>query len=155
MLCDTSLLAAFNADRDHVLPEDVEAAVRELQWSEFSVRVDAARARAHLPDARPARAARGAGWTLVARLLLVTESNTLDERALRIGRLIIGRATDADLRVDSRAISRHHCQIITNERLCVLEDLNSTNGVFIKEKRVRRHNINDGDVVTLGNHQLM
>jgi pSer/pThr/pTyr-binding forkhead associated (FHA) protein len=37
----------------------------------------------------------------------------------------------------------------------VLEDLNSTNGVFIKSKRIRRHNLNDGDVVTVGDHELI
>jgi pSer/pThr/pTyr-binding forkhead associated (FHA) protein len=59
------------------------------------------------------------------------------------------------VRVDSRVISRHHCQIVTNNRLCVLEDLNSTNGVYIKDKRLRHHNLNDGDVITLGAFQLM
>jgi general secretion pathway protein A len=158
MLCDTSLLAAFNANRDHVLPEDIEAAVRELQWGEFAARATgriAAPSRAAQPEARPSRPVYGASATPMARLLVVSEGNTLDERSLRVGRLIIGRASDADLRIDSRAISRHHCQIITNERLCLLEDLNSTNGVFIKEKRVRRHNLNDGDVVSVGTHQLM
>jgi pSer/pThr/pTyr-binding forkhead associated (FHA) protein len=37
----------------------------------------------------------------------------------------------------------------------VLEDLNSTNGVYIKSKRVRRQHLNDGDVVVLGKHEIM
>ncbi|HMD58513.1 MAG TPA: FHA domain-containing protein, partial [Steroidobacteraceae bacterium] len=77
------------------------------------------------------------------------------ECALRPGRLIIGRTPGNDLQIDTRFVSRHHCQILTNEQFCVLEDLNSTNGVFIKAKRVRRHNLNDGDVVTLGQHELI
>ena len=52
-------------------------------------------------------------------------------------------------------ISRHHCQIVTSAHLCALEDLNSSNGVYIKKQRVRRHNLNDGDVVSLGPNQLM
>ena len=32
----------------------------------------------------------------------------------------------------------------------MIEDLNSTNGIFVKAKRVRRHNLNDGDVVRSG-----
>jgi pSer/pThr/pTyr-binding forkhead associated (FHA) protein len=77
------------------------------------------------------------------------------DRPLYPGRLIIGRASDADLRVESRVVSRHHCQIVTNDKLCVLEDLNSSNGIYIKGKRLRHHNLNDGDVVSLGTHQLM
>jgi general secretion pathway protein A len=37
----------------------------------------------------------------------------------------------------------------------VIEDLNSTNGIFVKSKRVRRHNLNDGDVVQVGQHEIM
>jgi general secretion pathway protein A len=37
----------------------------------------------------------------------------------------------------------------------VIEDLNSTNGIFVKSKRVRRHNLNDGDVVVVGQHEMM
>ena len=157
-LCDTSMLAAFNADRDHVLGTDVEAAVEELRWQEFATRTatgvpppvihgKAAR--------RGERSAEEPSGVPVARLLVVSEGKTITERGLYSGRMIIGRASDADLRVDSRVISRHHCQIITNDRLCVIEDLNSTNGVLVKDKRVRRHNLNDGDVVSLGSHQLM
>ena len=157
-LCDTAMLAAFNADRDHVLPADIEAAVEELQWDEFAVRTDAGGPPQAIHGKRGHRAAwfgDGPPGTPVARILVVSEGQTIGERAVYAGRMIIGRAADADLRVESRMISRHHCQIISNDRLSVIEDLNSTNGVFIKDKRVRRHNLNDGDVVSLGSHQLM
>jgi general secretion pathway protein A len=69
------------------------------------------------------------------------------ERELRPGRLVIGRTVDNDLQIDSKFISRHHCQIVTQADSCLIEDLNSTNGIFVQSKRVRRHNLNDGDVV--------
>jgi len=37
----------------------------------------------------------------------------------------------------------------------VIEDLNSTNGIYVKSKRVRRHYLNDGDVVVIGKHELI
>jgi len=158
-LCDTAMLAAFNAERDQVLPEDLEAAIAELQWSEFAVRT-AADMPAPVIHGRttthPAKAAADSGPAApLARLLLISEGHTVSERPLYRGRVIIGRASDAELRIDSRAISRYHCQVISNDRLSVIEDLNSTNGIFIKDKRLRRHNLNDGDVITLGLHQLM
>ena len=52
-------------------------------------------------------------------------------------------------------MSRHHCQIVTTNNSCVIEDLNSTNGIYVKSKRVRRHNLNDGDVVLVGQHEIM
>ena len=37
----------------------------------------------------------------------------------------------------------------------MLEDLNSTNGVYVRAKRVRRRMLNDGDVVQIGQHEIM
>jgi pSer/pThr/pTyr-binding forkhead associated (FHA) protein len=45
--------------------------------------------------------------------------------------------------------------MITTPESCVIEDLNSTNGIYVKAKRVRKHNLNDGDVVVIGKHELM
>jgi type II secretory pathway predicted ATPase ExeA len=157
-LCDTAMLAAFNADRDRVSSADVAAAVEELQWVEFAQRPLASAA---VPAARAAPAARlertldAPSAAPLARLLVRYGNRTVSERGLYPGRLIIGRASDADLRIDNRVISRHHCQIVTSERLCVLEDLNSSNGIFIRGERVRRHNLNDGDVISVGSHQLV
>jgi type II secretory pathway predicted ATPase ExeA len=91
----------------------------------------------------------------VARVLVANHGQTVLERALHPGRVIIGRTPDNDLHIDSKFISRHHCQIITTAESCVIEDLNSTNGVYVKAKRVRKHNLNDGDVVVIGKHELM
>jgi pSer/pThr/pTyr-binding forkhead associated (FHA) protein len=77
------------------------------------------------------------------------------ERELRPGRLVIGRTADNDLQIDSKFISRHHCQIVTQTDSCVIEDLNSTNGIYVQSKRVRRYNLNDGDVVQVGQHEIM
>ncbi|MDE2218902.1 MAG: AAA family ATPase [Gammaproteobacteria bacterium] len=159
-LCDTAMLAASNAERGQVTVADVHAAVEELQWAEFARRPAAGPVRAtptqRAAPAQPlARTLDTPAGTPLARLLVMSRGRTVSERGLYPGRLIIGRASDADLRVDSPVISRHHCQIVTSERLCVLEDLNSSNGVYIKNQRVRRHNLNDGDVVSLGSHQLM
>jgi pSer/pThr/pTyr-binding forkhead associated (FHA) protein len=92
---------------------------------------------------------------VVARIIVAHAGEHVEERPLRIGRLIIGRTVDNDLQIESKFISRHHCQIITTAEGSVLEDLNSTNGVHIKSKRVRKHNLNDGDVIVLGKHEIM
>jgi pSer/pThr/pTyr-binding forkhead associated (FHA) protein len=88
-------------------------------------------------------------------LLVATEGRTVQEIPLRIGRLIVGRTPDNDVHIDSRFVSRHHCQIITTAHSCVVEDLNSTNGVYVKSARVRRHYLYDGDVVLIGKHELI
>jgi type II secretory pathway predicted ATPase ExeA/pSer/pThr/pTyr-binding forkhead associated (FHA) protein len=153
-LCDTAMMSAYTADRDSVTIDDVKGAVEELQWVEYASRPH------HNLEVLPELATRAAQahdstQTIVGRLLVATDGRTVQEIVLQVGRIIVGRTTDNDLQVDSRFVSRHHCQIVTSANSCVIEDLNSTNGIYVKSKRVRRHYLNDGDVVVLGKHELI
>ena len=157
-LCDTAMLAAANKNHDIVGRADVTAAIEELQWQEYSsrsgtrlLRVRADGASAPGGETRP----RSNDTGPLARILLASGGRTIGERALYPGRLIIGRTSANDLQIESRFVSRHHCQIVTTSHNCVIEDLNSTNGIFMHSKRVRYHNLNDGDVVMIGQHELL
>jgi general secretion pathway protein A len=150
-LCDTCLMAAFGRDQDTVSVEDLDAAIQELQWAEFDAGTNRMRV-SHTEPSLPPSA--GTGHT-VARILLASEGRTVMERELKPGRLVIGRTADNDLQIDSKFISRHHCQIVTQADSCLIEDLNSTNGIYVQSKRVRRYNLNDGDVVQVGQHEIM
>ena len=180
-LCETAMMAAFTADRDRVQPEDVQSAIDELQWPDFEARQAALNPPPPLPEPVPmppdegwspvsqrahggpglyvpdpeAQRPRTAPGEALARLVISTEGRTVGELPLRVGRTIIGRTSDNDLQIDSRFVSRHHCQIVTKPGACVIEDLNSTNGIVVKARRVRVHNLNDGDVVTIGKHDLL
>ena len=109
----------------------------------------------HGAAANEAAAQPAAGAEVVGKLLVATDGRTVQEVPLRIGRLIVGRTPDNDIHIDSRFVSRHHCQIISTAHSCVIEDLNSTNGIYVKSARVRRHYLNDGDVVLIGKHELI
>jgi general secretion pathway protein A len=151
-LCDTCMMAAFGRDRDNVTVADLDAAIRELQWVEFASNTN----RMQVPDVQQAPAAADADpGQSVGRILLASDGKTVIERELKPGRLVIGRTPDNDLQIDSKFISRHHCQIVTQPDACVIEDLNSTNGIYVQSKRVRRYNLNDGDVVQVGQHEIM
>jgi general secretion pathway protein A len=148
-LCDTCMMAAFGRESDVVTAQDLDAALRELQWTEFNARTN------RLQSLQLDAAAAAEPGQTVGRILLASAGTTILERELRPGRLVIGRTPDNDLQIDSKFISRHHCQIVTQPDSCVIEDLNSTNGIYVKQKRVRRHNLNDGDVVVVGQHEIM
>jgi type II secretory pathway predicted ATPase ExeA len=147
-LCDTAMLAAFARDTDVVTVEEVKAAIEELQWVEYSER----------SQSRAASLSHGTFETrrvALARVMVAVNGQTTDERELGPGRFIIGRTPDNDLQIDSKYISRHHCQIITTPHASVIEDLNSTNGIYVRGKRVRRIVLNDGDVIQIGQHEIM
>jgi pSer/pThr/pTyr-binding forkhead associated (FHA) protein len=145
------MMAAFSRDRDTVTLQDLEAAIGELQWVEFNANTDRMQA-LNINQAPPAHLRKG---PIVGRILLASGGKTVMERELRPGRLVIGRTADNDIQIDSKFISRHHCQIVTQRDSCLIEDLNSTNGIFLQSRRVRRHNLNDGDVVQVGQHEIM
>jgi type II secretory pathway predicted ATPase ExeA len=162
-LCDTAMMASFTADRDTVTLADLHQATEELQWVEYSAR-NALQMKVPVeprfsePAALPSGATPASadnGQAIHGRLLVATDGRTVEERMLRVGRIIVGRTPDNDLQIDSRFVSRHHCQIITTLHSSVIEDLNSTNGIYVKSKRVRRHYLNDGDVVVIGKHELI
>jgi general secretion pathway protein A len=146
-LCDTALLAAFAQDRTQVSLDDLRSAIEELQWVEY-----AARTHTHIqrvlddtaPQSQPA----------VGRLVLSLKGVKLAEAMLVPGRLFVGRTPDNELQVDSKFVSRHHAQVVTTPDGSVIEDLNSTNGMYLHGKRVRRHKLTEGDVINLGMHDL-
>jgi hypothetical protein len=150
-LCDTCMMAAFGRDQDVVTADDLDAAIRELRWVEFA----SATNRMHMFSMDHMHTGLPPHGNPVGRILLASQGKTLVERELRVGRMVIGRTQDNDLQIDSKFISRHHCQIVTQPDSCVIEDLNSTNGIYVQSKRVRRHNLNDGDVVQVGQHEIM
>jgi general secretion pathway protein A len=159
-LCDTAMMAAFTADRDTVSLADIHQAIEELQWVDYSARNALHMKAPAEPRLSDTHAGGGAvpgdnGQPIHGRLLVATDGRTVEERMLRVGRIIVGRTPDNDLQIDSRFVSRHHCQIVTTMHSSVIEDLNSTNGIYVKSKRVRRHYLNDGDVVVIGKHELI
>jgi hypothetical protein len=152
-LCDTAMMAAFGEDRDVVTLNDIASAVSELQWAEFATRANTIATRALAQGLannadRPAKS--------LAKLVLSTDGHATGELHLVPGRKVIGRTPDNDLQIDSKFISRHHCQLVTgSDGITVIEDLNSTNGIVVRGKRVRRHTLRDGDVVSMGQHEML
>jgi Type II secretory pathway, component ExeA (predicted ATPase) len=148
-LCDTSLLAAFAQDQPVVDVPTVRDALEELQWQEYQARTHTnlipARLEETAPHPRPP----------IGRLVLTHKGVELEEALITPGRFIIGRTSDNDMQVDSKFVSRHHAQLVSTPDGSVVEDLNSTNGVFLNGKRVRRHRLAPGDVIKIGIHELV
>lgn len=65
-------------------------------------------------------------------------------------RTTIGRIPANDIQVDAAHVSRHHAVLLSSPEHCVLEDLNSTNGVLVNGHRVSRQILKDGDTVAIG-----
>ena len=89
-------------------------------------------------------------------MLFRSENNEIvNVLTLPLGRVIVGRSLDNEIYINSKFVSRHHAQLVSDESGCVIEDLNSTNGVFLGEKQVKKYRLRDGDTVSLGIHELI
>ncbi len=64
-------------------------------------------------------------------------------------RVVLGR-TGADVALNDPEISRHHCLLEVRDRFVNLKDLDSTNGTFLDEGRVRAAVLQDGAEFRLG-----
>lgn len=71
------------------------------------------------------------------------------------GTLVIGRASNADLRIDGTGISRHHARVRLDQQRVEFEDLGSTNGSFINGQRVERTELRPGDKIQLGSGTIL
>jgi FHA domain len=91
---------------------------------------------------------------MMARLTLQLEGRTL--KAYAVGRMAtIGRQPDNTITIDSPAVSSHHACVFREGNWFSVEDLQSTNGTFVNGQRVSRQLLEDGDVLQVGEHQLV
>lgn len=79
----------------------------------------------------------------------------LGEVVIEQGTSTVGRATDNSIVLDDAAVSSHHAKIVTIFHTSYIEDLDSTNGTMINGKPVQKRTLHSGDVISLGNHQLL
>ncbi len=90
----------------------------------------------------------------MGKLILTLDSQELAQYELEKERYTIGRLADNDIHIDNMAVSGHHALIINILKDSFLEDLNSTNGTYVNGKLIKKHALQEGDVITIGRHAL-
>ena len=66
----------------------------------------------------------------------------------------VGRAPRADFIIDAALVSRLHCRLTAGREKLEVEDLSSTNGTFVNDKRIERAHLTIGDRLRLGRVEL-
>jgi len=62
----------------------------------------------------------------------------------------VGRGQDCDVWVNDDGISRKHARLVPQGRGYLVEDTGSANGTFVAGQRIRRHVLQDGDLLQFG-----
>ncbi|MDE2291110.1 MAG: FHA domain-containing protein [Elusimicrobia bacterium] len=89
------------------------------------------------------------------KILLKFNAAVIKEIALDKPALTVGRKPDNDVVIDNPAISGHHCKIVLKGDTYYVEDLESTNGTFVNEKRIVKSGLHDKDVIGVAKHALV
>jgi putative secretion ATPase (PEP-CTERM system associated) len=147
-LCDTALLCAFADEDETVDSDDVMSAVAELNWEEHESNTG-------LYDKLQQVSTRRRSKNHETQIEVRSDGESLSLQSFPKGRIIVGRSPDNEIYIKSKFVSRHHAQLVTDDDGCVIEDLNSTNGVFLGEKQVKKYRLRDGDILSLGVHELV
>ena len=90
----------------------------------------------------------------MAKLILNIDGVVIKEIVLSKDRTTIGRKASNEIQIDNLSVSGEHAVIMSLMNDCFIEDLNSTNGTFVNGKPIRRHLLNNGDVVEIGKYKL-
>jgi chromosome segregation ATPase len=86
--------------------------------------------------------------------ILTRVDNGQNHSVVLRGRTTIGRDRDNDLPLAMRSVSRHHAVLIPGFRTAFVQDLSSTNGVLVNQRRVRCARLEHGDMISLGEAQF-
>lgn len=89
------------------------------------------------------------------KLLLKFNAAVIKEIPWDKDTITVGRKPDNDVVIDNPAISGHHCKLVKQGSGFFVEDLESTNGTFLNEKRVKTSGLSHNDVVGVAKHALV
>jgi pSer/pThr/pTyr-binding forkhead associated (FHA) protein len=79
-----------------------------------------------------------------------------DGRELRVQkrRVLLGRSRECDIQVEDPNVSRRHAELRQEGPSYWIVDLDSTNGVEVNGKRVKRAKLSSGDTFTVGSTEI-
>lgn len=90
----------------------------------------------------------------MAKVILTHNKKVLDQFELQQGDMKIGRRPGIDIVIDSMAVSGEHANIFTIGEDSFIQDLGSTNGTFVNNKKITKHHLKNGDSIMIGKHTL-
>lgn len=88
------------------------------------------------------------------KLVILADGVVQKEISLDKKELLIGRDPASDICLDGPMVSRQHAKLVQLFDNHFLEDLESTNGTLLNDRRVRKHVVKEGDILKIGSYEL-
>jgi len=90
----------------------------------------------------------------MAKLIVKLDNDVIDHIEIKQGDMKIGRKPGCEIHLDNLAVSGEHANIFSIGEDSFIQDMNSTNGTFINNKRITKHHLRNGDNVVIGKYSL-
>jgi len=145
-LCDTALLVAFAQDYDVVDENVLNLALEDLQWMPYNKR----------KNYRNKKSGVGISADEKDGSLLVTlKGKIVSIEPLEKSEVVVGRSPICDIIINQRTISSKHFHIVKNGESYYIEDMGSTNGTYLNNKRIKSSvKLVEGDIIAIGKYKL-
>jgi len=135
-LCDNALLIGYGLKKNKINSAIVQEAARDLKWHRLSDTKASIR-------------------KTEIKILLTYKNKLLKTFKIDKDEIAIGRHKSNDIQITNSAVSRQHARIIRNQGNYLIEDLKSTNGIYLNKVRIISRYLKDGDVINIGKHTLV
>lgn len=89
------------------------------------------------------------------KLQLKYKQTLIKEVLVDKGAVTIGRHADNDLQIDNLAVSGKHARIFLSTKGHAIEDLKSTNGTYVNNRRIKRRLLAHDDQISIGKHTIV
>ncbi len=90
----------------------------------------------------------------MAKLILSLEGSMIREVPLDKERIMIGRKPSNEIQIENLAVSGEHACIVTILNDSFLEDMGSTNGTLVNGNPIKKHILQNNDVIEIGKYKL-
>jgi hypothetical protein len=77
-----------------------------------------------------------------------------ERREIDRRRMVIGRSKECDIQLEDPNVSRRHAEVRQEGTAYWIVDLDSTNGIEVNGRRLKRAKLENGDTVTLGSTEI-
>jgi pSer/pThr/pTyr-binding forkhead associated (FHA) protein len=88
------------------------------------------------------------------KLVLKFNGALVKELTVEQSEIFVGRKSENDLVIDNPAVSGRHCRVFREGTGYFVEDMKSTNGTFMRDRRVEREPLHHQDVLAIAKHTL-
>ncbi len=145
-LCDMMLITAYINKTNEISTQCLHSAIQKLAWPLYIERkseLPLNQTKQDVVNIRP------------LPIMVVRKGEVIvGKYLLNRKRMLIGRQKNLDICIEETKSSRIHAQIVYLDGQFFIHDLNSMNGTYLDNTKVRWHELSDQDVFRIGQHTL-